>query len=387
MTTLPSKPLLVLLLLVFFKQIGNGMVWSVIAVYGQSLGASAAVIGLMISAYGGARLVVNMPAGYASEKFGRRRMMSLGCVVTALASFSVVLTSQVSAFFGCLLLMGIASAFLITSALAAVADLGTPDRRLHDMSLYQGANMIGTSIGPALGGMLAGQWGYSAPFFVNGIIALCGVIAFATMPWPESAQGSETIRAGTTRLRTLAKQGLGVGLMCFAIFYVRTASNWILMPLIAQTKFQMSLTTIGLVLTSGAIANLCILFFTARLGRRFGHVRMIVLSSVMTLAACATLAFGNDQGFIWLSAILFGFGGGIATPTLTAYVAEVAPPNQRGPAMGLLRTMQDLALILGPFVTGLLSDHLGLGFQGGLLGCLVLLSVATIAFRWGARGI
>jgi MFS family permease len=385
--TLPSKPLLVLLLLVFFKQIGNGMVWSVIAVYGQSMGASAAVIGLMISAYGGARLVVNMPAGYASEKFGRRRMMSLGCVVTALASFSVFLTSEIGAFFVCLLLMGLASSVLITSALAAVADLGTPGQRLHDMSLYQGANVIGTSLGPALGGLTAGLWGYGTPFLANGLIALFGVVAFALMPWPEAVPGAERLRTTPTQLRALAKQGLGVGLMCFSIFYVRTASNWILMPLIAQTKFQMTLATIGLVLTSGAIANLCVLFFTARLALRFGRVRMIVLSSVLTLIACAVLAFGNHPDFIWLSAILFGAGGGIATPTLTAYVADVAPADQRGPAMGLLRTMQDLALILGPFFTGLLSDHLGLGFQGGLLGCLALLSVATVAFRWGARGL
>ena len=48
-----------------------------------------------------ARLLVNFPAGYASEKFGRRRMMSLGCGVLALASFAVVATSQIGAFFGC----------------------------------------------------------------------------------------------------------------------------------------------------------------------------------------------------------------------------------------------------------------------------------------------
>lgn len=361
------------------------MVWSVIAVYGQSMGASVAVIGLMISAYGGARLVVNMPAGYASEKFGRRRMMSLGCVVTALASFAVVvLPAEIAAFFACLLLMGLASSVLITSALAAVADLGEPGRRLHDMSLYQGANVIGTSMGPAMGGLAAGLWGYSTPFLVNGLIAMFGIVAFALMPWPEKETG-ERIRTSPAQLRALAKDGIGVGLMCFAIFYVRTASNWILMPLIAQTKFQMSLTTIGLVLTSGAVANLCVLFFTVRLARHFGRVRLIVLSSILTLVACAVLAFGNHPDFIWASAILFGFGGGIATPTLTSYVADVAPPDQRGPAMGLLRTMQDLALILGPFFTGLLSDHLGLGFQGGLLGCLVLLGVATVAFRWSAR--
>lgn len=384
---LPSKPLLVLFLLVFFKQIGNGMVWSVIAVYGQSMGASTAVIGLMISAYGGARLMVNIPAGYASEKFGRRRMMSLGCVVTALSSFAVVMTSSIGAFFFGLLLMGLASSVLITSALAAVADLGEPGRRLHDMSLYQAANVIGTSMGPALGGLMAGLWGYSTAFLANGLIAMMGIVAFALMPWPETEHSVERIRTSPAQLRALAREGLGIGLMFFSIFYVRTASNWILMPLIAQTKFNMELTTIGLILTSGALANLSVLFFTVRLSRRFGTVRIIVLSSILTLIACAALAFGNHPGFIWLSSILFGAGGGIAMPTLTAYVADVAPADQRGPAMGMMRTMQDLALILGPFLTGLLSDHLGLGFQGGLLGCLVLLSAATLAFRWGVRKI
>ena len=94
-----STPLAVLLLLVFFKQMGNGMVWSVLAVYGQSLGASAAVVGLMISAFGGARLITNFPAGYASEKFGRKRMMSGGCVLLAISSFAIVATSEINSFF------------------------------------------------------------------------------------------------------------------------------------------------------------------------------------------------------------------------------------------------------------------------------------------------
>lgn len=384
---LPSTPLLVLLILVFLKQIGNGMVWAMIAVYGQSLGASAAVIGLMVSGFGGARLIVNIPAGYASERFGRRRMMSLGCVMTALASFAVVATSQIGAFFVCLLFMGIASSVVITSALAAVADLGQPGRRLQDMSMYQGANMIGTSLGPALGGLAAAQWGYGAAFLANGVIALIGVAAFALMPWPKATRDTGAERPAPVRLRTLARQGIYIGLICFSLFFVRTASNWILMPLIAQSKFNMSLSTIGLVLTSGALANLSVLFFTPRLGRYFGRVRLIVASCLLTLAACAALAFGTGPEFMWLSSILFGIGGGIAFPTLTAYAADVAPANQRGPVMGLLRTAQDLALILGPFFTGLLADHLGLGYQGGLAGCLMLLALATIVFRLGARGI
>ncbi len=384
---LPSAPLLVLLGSVFVMQIGNGMVWSMIAVCGQSLGASAAFVGLMVSAFGGARLVINIPAGYASERFGRRRMMSLGCVVTAIASFAVVATFGLGAFFAGLLFMGISSAVIVTSALASVADLGAPERRLQDMSMYQGVNVIGISIGPALGGLVAGLWGYSAVFFVNGTIALFGIFAFALMPWPKTAPDREGPRPAPVRLRTLAREGAYIGLIFFSLFYVRVASNWILMPLIAQSKFHLSVSTIGLILTSGAVSNFCILFFTPHLARLFGRVRIIVLSCVLTLAGCAVLALATGPEFVWLSSILFGVSGGVGFPTITAYAAEAAPADQRGPVMGLLRTAQDLALIVGPLFTGLLAEHLGLGFQGGLLGCLVLLTLATVAFGWRARGI
>jgi len=361
------------------------MVWSVLAIYGQSLDASAAVVGLMISAYGGARLIVNIPSGYVSEKIGRRAMMSAGCALIALSSFAAMTFVRVDGFFLCLLVMGGASAIFMTSALAAVADLGEPGRRLRDMSMYQAANMVGASMGPAIGGIVAGLWGFGAPFLINGLVALAGVVAFAMMPWPKSQPLAPAVPTPSGGLRRLARQGMGVGLMYFAIFYVRVASNWVLLPLIAQSKFGLDLTSIGLVLTCGALANLMVLWSVGALVRILGRVEVITLSGLVTLAACALLAFGDASAYLWIASILFGVAAGVASPTLNAYVAEVAPDGLRGPAMGLLRTMQDLSLILGPLVTGLLSDHAGLGYQGGLIGCLVLLGCATFIFRVSAR--
>src|SRR5208282_542764 len=76
-----------LLLGVFCTYAGIGMVWSMITVYATALGASATVAGAMISAYGAARLLVNLPAGIASERFGRMRVMQFGVLVLALGSF------------------------------------------------------------------------------------------------------------------------------------------------------------------------------------------------------------------------------------------------------------------------------------------------------------
>jgi len=367
------------------KQAGNGMVWSILAVYVASLGASAAVVGLMISAYGGARLIVNMPAGFLSEKLGRRAMMSAGCALIAASSFAAMTVVRIDAFFVCMLVMGGASAVFMTSALAAVADLGESGKRLRDMSMFQAANMVGSSMGPAIGGLAAGLWWFGAPFLINAIVALLGVVAFAMMPWPQALANKKIEPPKTGALGRLAREGLGVGLMYFSIFYVRVASNWVLLPLIAKSKYGLELTTIGLILTCGALANLAVLTSVGFLVRVFGRVRVITLSSLLTLCACAMLAFGEREAYLWVTSILFGAAAGIASPTLNAYVADTAPEGLRGPAMGLLRTMQDLALILGPLVTGLLSDYSGLGFQGGLFGCLILLSAATIAFQLDAR--
>lgn len=383
---LPSKPLAVLLLLVFFKQAGNGMVWAVLALNGQHLGASAAFVGFMISCYGGMRLVINIPAGFASERYGRRRMMSAGCAVLVVSSVWVLVTDDLASFFVAVVIQGLASAVFMTSALAAVADLGSPGRRIEDMSMYQAANMIGSSMGPAMGGILAGLWGFDAPFWANGLIALLGIAAFAFMPWKETAAGAPPkMRAGKAQLVLLARRNAYAGLMYFSIFYVRTASNWVLMPLIAQARFDMDLVQIGLILTAGSVANVAMLGFTARIARWIGRMWTVVVASVLTLLACALLFFGNDPAYLWASSMLFGVGGAIATPTLVAYISDSAPEGMRGPAMGLMRTCQDLALVLGPFFTGLLSDHLGLGLQGGLLGCLVLLGAATVVFRLGER--
>ena len=382
---LPSGPLMVLMGLVFLKQIGNGMIWSVIALYGQELGAGTTVIGLLVSCYGGARLMANMPSGIASERFGRRRLMQIGCVLLTLASFGVTFTHSLEAFFVGVLLLGMASATFMTAALAAVADLGTPGQRLRDASFYQAANMTGTALGPAIGGMVAAGFGYSAPYFVNGLIAIAGVIAFAIIPWPvEKKHKASRQKLGS--LRAIALASAGVGLMYFAIFYARTASNWIVMPLIAQSQFGWDMAHIGVLLTVGACANLAVLPFNAALSREFGRVGAIMAAGLATFAACAMLAFGHHPIFLWLTAIMFGAGAGIATPTLIAYVADVAPENQRGIYMGLLRTSQDFALILGPFFTGFLSDNLGLGYQGGLLGSMLILGLSLTVFWRDARG-
>src|SRR5258708_38712438 len=108
------------------------MVWSILAGYATALGAHAAMVGLRLAAFRGARLVVNLPAGFASEKFGRHPVMLIGLGLLALASFVATRTTSFPPLILCLLGQGVGSSMLITAALSALVDISTPESPVRD---------------------------------------------------------------------------------------------------------------------------------------------------------------------------------------------------------------------------------------------------------------
>ena len=379
-----SQPLFSLFSLVFLFQVGTGMLWSVIAIYTKSMGASVAMVGAILSSFGVVRLFINIPSGMAAEKFGRGFMMRIGGLCTVAGAFGAAITSGLPAFTICLWVIAMGSSIYATAALTAMVDLGSPERRLQDMASYQAVNVIGISLGPGLGGIVAGLWGYKAPFLFQGIVALCALWLLPRPAKKANAKNKGSASWGDMGGFIRQPQTIAIGLMAFANFFVRVSSNWVILPLIATTKFEMSVGTVGIILTAGAITNLACLPFTPWVASRLGRTRMIVFASALFVIGVLSLCYGNTGALIWISTMCIGAGAGFGAPMLTTYIAETALPHQRGAAMGAFRTVQDSAMILGPSVTGLLTDRLGLGYQGGLLGCLVVIVTATFFFVYTA---
>src|SRR5258708_26841384 len=140
-----------------------GMVWSILAVYATALGASTTMVGLVFAMFGGARLAVSFPAGMASERFGRRLLMLTGLVLLGASSFIAITLTSVPLLVATLLVQGAGQAIYVTTAMAAIADLSTPERRIRDMAAFQAASTIGISIGPGIGGLPPRARGYGAP--------------------------------------------------------------------------------------------------------------------------------------------------------------------------------------------------------------------------------
>jgi MFS family permease len=373
-----------LLMGMFFTYAGIGMVWSVLTVYVTSLGASAATAGATISAFGMSRLMVSVPAGMLSERFGRIRVMLIGLLLVSTASFIALSVHSMTTLIACLILQGVGSACYGTAALSAVTDRGTPTTRVRDMAAYQTATQIGLSIGPGLGGLSAALWGYGTPFACQGIMALIAFVAVMRMPADKILK---------PRKEELAKAGgifmliAGVAALSYAMFFGRVASSWILMPLIAHEIFGMNIGMIGALLTASSIANLVVLRFLAWMIRRYGRFNVLIGSVGTILASLAILAFAVDEWMLWPFTVLMGMGTGATSAVVSAYAADAAPPGRVGAVMGSMRMMTDLGAITGPILAGFCVDQPWLGIKGGIGLCAAVLILTTTIFLATAKGL
>lgn len=379
-----SGPPVGLLMGMFFTYAGIGMVWSILTVYATSLGASAATAGATISAFGASRLLISIPAGMISERFGRIRVMLVGLILVAGASFIALTVHSMTTLITCLVLQGVGSACYGTAALSAVTDRGTPTTRVRDMAAYQTATQIGLSIGPGLGGLSAALWGYGTPFACQGIMALIAFVAVMRMPADKIVKPLKQIVAKAGGLFMLIA---GVAALSYAMFFSRVASSWILMPLIAHEVFGMGIGMIGALLTASSVANLIILRFLSWMVRRYGRFSVMTLSVSMILAALALLAFAVADWMLWPFTILMGMGTGLTSALVSAYAADAAPPGRVGAVMGSMRMMTDLGAITGPILAGFCVDQPWLGIKGGIGLCAGVLIVTTAIFLATAKGL
>jgi MFS family permease len=78
---------------------------------------------------------------------------------------------------------------------------------------------------------------------------------------------------------------------------------------------------------------------------------------------------------------VWGLGSGIAGPAPAAYVADIAPPELRGRAFGLYRSVADSGYIVGPIVLGWMAGETGYTLPLLLTG-LLFLTTATLFLRF-----
>ena len=105
---------------------GQGVVSPVIPLYAKDFGVSAAAVGLTLTVFALARLIVNVPAGIIADRFGRRILLVGGPVITSVGMIGSGLSDSIGELLVWRFVAGAGSAFYMSGAMLYLIDIAPP---------------------------------------------------------------------------------------------------------------------------------------------------------------------------------------------------------------------------------------------------------------------
>ena len=181
------SPLFLIFLTVFIDMVGFGIVIPVLPLYAEHFHATPVQIGWLTGIYSGMQVIFVPILGRLSDRFGRRPVLILSLIGTALGFLIMGWASSLPLLFAARIIDG-ASGGNISTAQAYIADISTPENRSRSMGLIGAAFGLGFTFGPMIGGVLS-RISYGAPFyFAAALAALNVVLLYFILPESLSAE-------------------------------------------------------------------------------------------------------------------------------------------------------------------------------------------------------
>ncbi len=383
-----NQELVVLCGATFLVMAGQGVVSPILPLYASEFGVSATMVGLTLTVFAFARLILNVPAGIIADRYGRRVLLVGGPLLTAVGMFGSGQADGIWVLLAWRFVAGAGSAFYMSGAMTYLIDIAPPEKRTRYVATNQWALSVGVALGPGVGGVIADSYSLSTPFTVVAVLAVLTAI-YAAVRLPETrdlalaeqAAGDATFPVSTWSF-VRSTPFLLVGLSTMTIFMTRAGTRGTLMPLHASETLGWGPAEVGVVFTLTGLITLTTLLPAAWAADHIGRRSVVLFSGVFAgLGAVLTGSLATPAGFV-IGNIVMSLGTGTAGPAPAAYVADIAPPGRRGMAIAMYRSAGDIGFLAAPPLLGLLSEVTSIGFTLGVGGTLA--AVGGVVFFIGS---
>jgi MFS family permease len=263
------------------------------------------------------------------------------------------------------LVAGAGAGIILTTGQIVLADISSPNRRGRNISTYQAAFLLGLSIGPFPGGLIAGAWGLAAPFLVTGVASLV-VTAVAWLlvsetrpakPRAVTSNAAPQLPFVRQMLKLLGGRGfLLVSLISLMSAVVRTGGLFALIPLLVTVTLGLSVGELGFGLMLSSVCGFAAAYPGGWLADRLGRKAVIVPSTLLTGLSMVLFCYAPSYGWFVIASVIWGIATSISSSAPAAYAVDSAPPGMNAAAMSAYRLMADAGYVIGPPGLGLLAD-------------------------------
>jgi MFS family permease len=166
------------------NNLNDGLAWGLVPLFLAAHGAGAGQVGLVAAIYPGVWSVAQIATGHWSDTVGRKPLIVAGMLVQAVALAVLALSGgTVAIAAGTAALLGLGTALVYPTLIAAMSDAVSPVDRAPVVGVYRFWRDMGYALGAVIAGTVADAAGYGGAIaLVAGLTAASGLFVVLDMP-------------------------------------------------------------------------------------------------------------------------------------------------------------------------------------------------------------
>ena len=343
-----------------------------------SLGFSPARAGFALTLYGAGGLLVAPIAGRLGDRIGPHRVMVGSLLVSGCVFLVFPLARTWTSIVPMVLVLAVTNEAFRPANMALLTDAVLPKDRRAAFALLRMAINLGMGIGPAIGGFLV-QVSFPALFWVDGgtsILAGLLLLARPVRPLPKEPSDVSAGRPSSGALRDPRLVFVLLAMLpAIVVFFQFQAA----LPLYLVRDLGFRESVYGMVFT---INTALIVLLEVRLNlatAHWSHARSLSLGAALFAAGFGALAFTRSLVPVLLTVVVWTFGEMILLPSLSAYIADLCPPDRVGEYMGFYTMAFGVGFLVGPWLGTLLLERHGSVVLWSTMLVLGLVSAALLS--------
>ena len=157
----------------FINNLNDGMVWGLLPLLLASKGFAIVDIGVIVATYPAVWGFAQLLTGKLADKLCKKTLLFWGMLLQGIALIAMMWANAFSSFIVLSSVLGLGTAIVYPTFLAAVSDYTHPDQRSESIGVFRLWRDLGYAVGAILTGLIADQFGLEAPMLAIGLLTIC----------------------------------------------------------------------------------------------------------------------------------------------------------------------------------------------------------------------
>ncbi len=352
-----SRDVVLLSMAIFFTDASHSTVIPIFPGYAKGVGASLSMLGSYGSVAAMAMLLLSLPLGQLSDRYGRRRMMVPGLILFIVVPLSYMAAQGPYHLYPIRIALGLGVGLIFGNGFLLMSEVAEEGFRNVAQGLYMTSMGLGFTLGPLVGGFAAKLVGPSLSFKISSGFAVLGLLLLLMVKENRVKESGKT--EARMRLSKLVRDPriIASGVANFVNSLMFNAVT-LFFP-VYGSDIGLDEADVGIGFTSRGLASTAVRLPVGSLTRRIKALNLMAAGLLLSAATIFTVS--NSSGLV-LVCVLMGVQGvayGVYLTSGNVYVSEEASKDRKATAMAVYSMFGNIGGIVGPATLGVIAERIG----------------------------